>query len=68
VFLEFHEQADLPFQQPLEGVLLPHDGGPLAFGGQHRGHPRRARRLHVLIEVELVLLHQVVNLVHRRLD
>jgi hypothetical protein len=68
VFLEFHEQADLSFQQALEGVLLAHDGGPLAFGGQHGGHPRDSRRLHVLVEVEFVFLHQVVNLVHRRLD
>jgi hypothetical protein len=68
VFLEFRQQADLPFEEPLEGVLLAHDGGPLAFGGQRGGDPRHARRLQVPVEVELVLLYQVVNLVHRRLD
>jgi hypothetical protein len=68
VLLDVHEQADLPFEQAVEGVLLAYDGGPLAVDGHHRGHARHAGRLHVLIQEELVFVRQVSNLVHRRLD
>jgi hypothetical protein len=59
------QQANLPLELPVQRILLADDSRPLGVRGRGGGDPRRPRVLHVLVEEELVLLHDIRDLLRQ---
>jgi hypothetical protein len=59
LLLDLIQQANLALKVPVQGILLADDSRPLRVRGSSGGDPRRPRVLHVLVEEELVLLHDI---------